>query len=236
MPDTANTWTRHLFIRIVSVAFFSALAFVPAQAIDEYPDSGAFPTTTTVSTSAPTIFVGQSVTITAIVSSLQGSIPDGETITFFEGFEKNRVQIGTGTTSGGVARLTTSSLPAGGDALTAVYPGDGTFKASHGTFKQAVDKYTTTTTIVSSQNPSHHGDPPIFTITVSSNEGGPAPTGIVFVTYGIGNLTLFSGTAQAEMPDYSPGHRSFTGHYRGDDAHKESTSQPLIQVILWKDQ
>ena len=80
------------------------------------------PTTTVVTTSASTLTFGQSVTLTATVTAAPSSpeIPTG-TVSFMVG---NTV-VGTATLSGGVARCTTGSLPAGTDVVTAVYSGDG---------------------------------------------------------------------------------------------------------------
>ena len=47
-------------------------------------------------------------TFTATVTSGFGTIPDGELVTFYDG----ATEIGTGTTAGGMAAFTTSSLTA----------------------------------------------------------------------------------------------------------------------------
>jgi hypothetical protein len=77
--------------------------------------------------------VGQSVTFTATVTS-SPLIPDGETVTFYNG----ATQIGTGTTTNGVATLTTSFSAAGKYTIKASYPGDAFHKAGSGTVKQTV--------------------------------------------------------------------------------------------------
>jgi hypothetical protein len=185
---------------------------------------------TTLATSGSPSFVGQSVTFTATVTSTGGPIPDGELVTFYDGNSKDETEIGTGTTAGGVATFTTAMLAAEGHTIRATYPGDATFQPSSGKVKQVVNKYTTTTTLVSSMNPSYHGDPPYFTVTVIS-AGGPTPTGEVFVTGYVGTATLSGGTATLQMPDYSPGKRHFTAFYRGDAFNDTSKSQVLIQVV-----
>ncbi len=77
-------------------------------------------TTTIVASSLnPSIF-GQAVTFTATVSA------GGGTVTFMDG----ATSLGTGTLSGGVATLTTSSLAVGNRSITAVYGGDGTHAGS----------------------------------------------------------------------------------------------------------
>jgi uncharacterized repeat protein (TIGR03803 family) len=63
---------------------------------------------------------GQPVTFTAVVSSGTAAVADGETVTF----KYKTTVLGTGTVSGGSASFTTSTLPAGSDAIKAAYGGD----------------------------------------------------------------------------------------------------------------
>ena len=95
--------------------------------------------------------------------STKGSIPDGETITFYVGVNL----IGTASTAGGVATLTTSSLTAGTNTIKAVYAGDSTFKTSYGTLRQVVNRYSTSTSFTSSLNPSIYGQAVTFTAAVT---------------------------------------------------------------------
>ena len=87
------------------------------------PDS----TTTVVEASASTLRFGQSVTLTATVTAAPSSLgtPTG-TVTFMVG---NTV-VGTAPLSGGVAQCVTQALPAGMDAVTAVYSGGVNFSGS----------------------------------------------------------------------------------------------------------
>jgi hypothetical protein len=79
---------------------------------------------------------GQTVTFTALVTSVYGAIPDGETVTFYDGSNA----IGAGVTRGGMAIFSTSSLAAKTHVIKAVYFGDLTFEPSSGKVKQVVDK------------------------------------------------------------------------------------------------
>jgi hypothetical protein len=83
-------------------------------------------TTTTLTNVNPSpANLGQAVTLTATVTVAAGA-PAGS-VTFFNG----TTPLGNGTVgAGGVATLTTSSLPAGSDTLTAIYSGDGTNASS----------------------------------------------------------------------------------------------------------
>jgi hypothetical protein len=64
--------------------------------------------------------LGQAVALTATLSADFALTANGETVTFLS---NNRI-IGTGAIASGVATLSTSSLPAGVNDLTATYPGD----------------------------------------------------------------------------------------------------------------
>jgi hypothetical protein len=90
---------------------------------------------TKVSSSGSPSVVGQAVTFTAKVSQKQGAnIPDGELVTFYD----RSVEIGTGTTTNGIATFTTSSLKVGTHVIKAVYAGDTRIMSSHGQVKQIV--------------------------------------------------------------------------------------------------
>jgi hypothetical protein len=74
------------------------------------------------------------VAFTATVSS-KGSVPNGSTITFYNGATK----IGTSTTTNGVATLATSFSSAGKYTIEASYAGDAFHQESSGTVKQVVN-------------------------------------------------------------------------------------------------
>jgi hypothetical protein len=76
----------------------------------------------------------QMVTLTAAVAS-NPAVPNGETITFYDG----KSSLGTGTTTGGMASLTTSFSKAKTYTIKATYPGDAFHKASTGTVKLIVN-------------------------------------------------------------------------------------------------
>jgi hypothetical protein len=91
-------------------------------------------TKTTLTTSGSPSLVNQPVKFTATVTSTL-PIPDGEAVTFYSG----KMDIGTGTTTDGVATLTSSFSTAGTYAIKASCPGDAFHKASSGMVKQVVD-------------------------------------------------------------------------------------------------
>ena len=104
-------------------------SFSPADTID-YTAGTASVTLTVVpatpqiqvTASANPVFVSNAVTLTANLVA-QPSTPTGS-VTFYDG----TTAIGTVTANGGTATLTTSALPAGNLAITAVYSGDNNFK------------------------------------------------------------------------------------------------------------
>jgi len=189
---------------------------------------GRAPTSTSLTTSGSPSLIGGSVTFTAKVSWIYGTVPDGEVVTFFDG----TLAIGTGNTSSGVAKFTTSSLAARTHTIKATYPGDATFKPSNGFVKQVVKKYPTTTTLTSSLNPSQFGQAVTFTAHATST--GPAPTGSVeFLdgTTSIGVVTLSGGVAKLTKSDLAIGTHSIRAHYNGDAASSTSTSAIVKQVV-----
>jgi hypothetical protein len=185
-------------------------------------------TTSQVTTSGSPTFVGQPVTFTATVTSTYGAIPDGETVTYYDG----TTVIGSKLTKGGVAAFTTSSLTGKTHTIKAIYAGDVNFKPSSGSVMQVVEKYSTTTTLTSSPNPSQFGQAMTFTAHVTST--GPAPTGKVkFLdgTTGIGFATLSGGVAKLTKSTLAVGTHPITAHYNGDAASSTSTSAVVNQVV-----
>jgi uncharacterized repeat protein (TIGR03803 family) len=103
----------------------------------EVPNPAPVATTTVLTSSLNPSTHGQAVTFTAEVTSGKGMPPDEETVSFMKG----KTVMGTGRLSGGSASFTTSTLPVGRPAITAVYAGDFNFVAStSNTVKQVVDK------------------------------------------------------------------------------------------------
>ncbi|MGA8763264.1 MAG: Ig-like domain-containing protein [Candidatus Sulfotelmatobacter sp.] len=87
---------------------------------------GAVPTTIKLTSAPNPSNTGQAVKFTATVDSSGGPPPDGETVSFMQGTKK----IGSGTLKSGTAVFTTSKLPQGSHAITAVYAGDANFDSS----------------------------------------------------------------------------------------------------------
>ncbi len=83
------------------------------------------PTTTTLTSSAPSSSFGSQVTFTATVAGGMGNPPTG-TVSFLDG----SATIGTGTLNNGVATFSTSNLSVGVHTITGQYSGDANFLSS----------------------------------------------------------------------------------------------------------
>ena len=99
----------------------------PAIGLTAYPMT----TSMTFAASPNTSLYGQQVALTATLSPsyAQNHTADGEMVTFYSG----SLKLGTTILAGGVATLNTTTIPAGSNALTAVYAGDTNFTAVTGT-------------------------------------------------------------------------------------------------------
>jgi len=188
-------------------------------------------TTTKVTSSGSPSFINQPVTFTATITSTYGPIPNGETVTFYDGTAK----IGTGTTTSGVAAFSTSTLTVKTHTIKATYPGDATFKASSGTVTQVVKLYPSTTSVpTSSLNPSTYGQSVTLRATVASTAPS-TPTGTV--TFKNGTTSLGSATLNANSvatltkTNLPAGSLSITAVYNGDSETAKSTSAKLLQTV-----
>jgi hypothetical protein len=92
----------------------------------------------------------------------------------------------------------------------------------------------TTTTLISSQNPSNYGQGVTFTATVTAQYGGTPAGTVSFFDGGtnIGNSNLnSSGVATLTTSTLSVGTHSITATYNGDANFAPSTSPALYQVV-----
>ena len=186
-------------------------------------------TTTTLTSSLNPSTYGQTVTLTAASSSKAGTPPNGETVTFMKGTKV----LGTGELSAGSAAFETSTLTAGTNAVKAVYAGDTNFATSTSkALSQVVDKATTTTTLVSSLNPSNAGQSVTFTATVKPQFSG-TPTGNVTFTDGATTLktvAVSAGAAKYTTTKLAEGKHSISATYNGS-ASFDSSSSSLTQTV-----
>jgi hypothetical protein len=188
-------------------------------------------TTTTVTSSVNPSSWHQSVTFTATVHGAFGGVPTG-IVTF-----KNAAGVlGTGAlNASGVATLSTTALSVGVHSITIVYPGDTDFTASTSSpLAQTVNKAATTTTLISSLNPSNHGQAVTFTATIAPAFGG-AVTGTV--NFKDGSTIIGSGTVSAAKKatfttsTLTVGTHPITAVYQASTNLKSSFSTAVKQVV-----
>src|ERR1700686_5008093 len=154
-------------------------------------------TSTNLTALLPTIFAGQSDTLTASVTSIGGVVPTG-TVTF----SSNGSQLGTPVTlTNGSATLVTIALPVGSDSITAVYSGDSTYGGDTSnavsvivnpdpTVKATPSGDITVITLISTST-----SPVTFTLNVPSNftilTGGTGGTCPSPITWSGGSCTVY---------------------------------------------
>jgi hypothetical protein len=203
-------------------ATFSASSASLAQVVQKYPTS-----TSLTSSLNPSIY-GQPVTLSATVSSA-GSPPTG-TVTFKKGTTNLASPV---TLSSGLATLTLTNLVPGTLSITATYNGDGSSAVSTSAppLTQIVNMASTSTTVVSSLNPSTLGQLVTFTATVSSATVTPAGT----VTFSsgatvLGTKSLAGGKASLATTTLPQGTNTITATYNGT-ANITGSTASLTQTV-----
>jgi len=188
-------------------------------------------TTTTVTSSVNPSSWHQGVTFTATVHGAFGGVPTG-TVTFKNGAGV----LGTGVlNASGVATLTTTALSVAVHSIAITYPGDTDYVASNSSpLAQTVTKAATTTTLVSSLNPSNSGQAVTFTATITPAFGG-AVTGTV--NFKDGTTVIGSGTVSAAKKatfttsTLTSGTHSISAVYQASTNLKGSFSTAVKQVV-----
>jgi len=190
-----------------------------------------FATTSTVTSSSqnPSTY-GTQVTFTAAVSSATGT-PTGKVT-----FKAGKSTLGTGILSSGTAGYTTQAtqLAAGNDSVTAVYGGDTSHAPSTSPiFSQVVNKAATTTTLMSSPNPSGVNQSVTLTATVAAPTGLPTPTGKVQFFRGkavLGTVALSNGSAILTTTFTRTGSFTLKVSYQGTTNYL-SSSDTVVQTV-----
>ncbi|NBM14614.1 Ig-like domain repeat protein [Streptomyces sp. GC420] len=234
-------------------------ATLPAGTYSVTADYGG-DTNFTASTGTDTHTVVQAATLTTVTSSPDPSVR-GETVTLTATVAA--VSPGAGTPTGtvtftisggptipvalnadGVATVDISTLTAGTYSITAAYGGDSNFTASTGTDTHTVNPAPTTTTVISSPDPSVVGETVTFTATVTPDVPGPGtPTGTVtFVIDGTVTLTapITGGSASVTYSGLNIGPHTVTASYGGDadfapssgaDTHTVTGASTITTVV-----
>jgi hypothetical protein len=182
--------------------------------------TGSNPTSTTLSASSNPVTAGQSITLTAIVT---GQSPTG-TITFI----KNGATLATVPVANGQATYTQAYDWANTKSIYAEYSGDIINQASISSLLDLViNPATSTTTLVSSENPANLGDSVMFTATVTSSSGLTPPDGglVTFTQNGnvIATVPLAGGQASYTAVFEVANTKSMVASYAGDVTNQGST-------------
>jgi hypothetical protein len=191
-------------------------------------------TTTVVAASVNPSVSGQTVTYTATVSAVA---PASGTRTGTVAFEDGGFAIAGCAAqflgAAGTATCATNALAAGPHTITAVYSGDGNFTTSTSPALTQTVLSTTTTTVVSSTNPSVLGQSIQYTATVA---GGPTVTGTIIFRDGGANIAgcvavaMAAGSASCTVSPTVASHK-ITAVYSGDASNVASTSAVMTQVV-----
>jgi hypothetical protein len=224
---SAHTATRLASGRVL-VAAGSSTNFAIVATAELYDPAADEPNTSVTLTASPApATYGQSVTLTAAVTSGTG-VPTGS-VEFFDG----ATSLGTASLSGGIAEVTTAALSAGSHSLSAVYtPDSGDFTPASGVADLTVIAAATATTIASSANPSSLGQAVTFTATVAG--AGGTPIGSVEFLDGatpVGTAELSGGAASLTVSALGAGTHLITASYSGGGNFASSVSSSLSQTV-----
>ena len=206
-------------------------------------------TATTVSSSAATSAFGQTVTFTATIGLVRPATtavaaPTGSVV-FYDHGAAISPAVPLITTNGVTsASFAAATLSVGLHSITAVYSDDANFAPSSTTspLAQTVNKASTTTTIVSSANPSVSGQSVMFTAQVTVNNPGSQaaanPTGTV--TFYDGGVAIGTGTLSNTATDtatfttrsLSTTTHSITAAFSGDGNFSASGMSAALQQVV----
>ena len=183
-----------------------------------------------------TAIAGQTVMLSAKVSSTAASAVPTGLVSFFSGttLVGSAALDGTGT---GAASITATTV-ASNFPITAIYAGDTTYKVSAsaaGTISVIGSTVGTTTTVTSSNASAGTGTAVTFTATVTpavSTYGSPAGT-VTFLdgSTSLGTATLSGGVATLATSSLAAGTHSLTATYAGGGLFGGSSSAVLTETI-----
>jgi hypothetical protein len=198
--------------------------FYASAGTDTHTVVRAATTTTVVGVPDPAVF-GEAVTLSAMVTAVPpgAGVPSG-TVTFsLSGGQSGEVALdatGTATASG--------SLPAGVYYTTATYNGDADFTGSSDSNIHTVEQASTTTTVVSSPDPSTFGEAVTVKATVApvAPGAGVATGTVTYLIDGGGPIDVpLDGSGQASLVTsaLASGSHDITAVYGGDTEFTGST-------------
>jgi hypothetical protein len=190
-------------------------------------------TTTVLTTSPNPSFYGESVTFTAEVTSNDSPVSSG-TVQFFNGASQLPPASMTGP---GQWALKDALLPKGADSISAQYVGSVGFSPStSNTVTQVVNTPASTTTIlITSEDPITYGSAVTFTAIVILSNGSPVTTGSVQFALGsqtkMVGLNHTTGEAMWNYINLGAGSYTVTATYLPSTGYAGSMSAPVTQVV-----
>ncbi|MGC1616878.1 MAG: CotH kinase family protein [Candidatus Acidiferrum sp.] len=169
---------------------------------------------------------------------LSAQVTGANTLSGTVSFMSGGVLLGTGTLDGtGTASLTTANLPAGNDALQAVYNGNtsqGLSTSPASTVTVLGPLLNTVTSLNSLAASAGAGHSVVFTVSVLGNSGTTTPTGtITFVANGttLGSIS-YPNAASFATKNLPGGNVSIQAVYSGDGTYQGSSSNTAHLTIL----
>ncbi len=184
-------------------------------------------TVTLTSSNNPSVF-GENVTFTVTVTSPIGPPPDGQQVTLYNATVLP-VQI---MLTNGTGSRTVNFAAAGTSNVRAVYTGDATFGFGSAAVQQIVTRAPTTTSIVSSPNPSAPGQAVTLTIRVAASVGTPSgAVSIMIDGRRRGSVNLVNGLASISMtPSRTRGSFRIDATYSGAQNYEPSAATVTHEV------
>ncbi len=185
-----------------------------------------FSTSMSFHISATSLPVTQALTMTATMTSANGT-PTGHVNFILTPPSGTVTTVSVALDASGTATYTTN-LPAGDNAVQAIYPLQGGYLSSTSTVYQVtVNKLATTSTMTVSPTTILAGQSITFNASVQGSGGTPTGTlGIMEDTVNIVSATLVSGAASISTTYLSAGTHNMTAYYVGDPTFAPSTSAP----------
>ena len=200
--------------------------------ITENVVNGPPPPTTSVTiwVSQNPAVVGQSLTVTASVSTSNAEVPTGSVQ-----FNDGATALGTVPLAGGQASVTITFTTAGSHTLYARYSGDRGFPGSSSLYGILVIRAATSLALTTNPGTSVFGQAVILTAALAANSRGlPAPSGQIQFFDGtalLGAAALASGGASITLSNLIPGTHQLKATYGGDSTWNTSTSAAVIQAV-----
>jgi trimeric autotransporter adhesin len=186
--------------------------------------------TATLTPSATSITIAQSLTVDVTISGGSGT-PTGTVILSGGGYTSSTVNLdGAGKAS---FTIPAGALAAGNDTLTVTYGGDSTYASTTGTTSVTVTKLPATVTVTPASSSIFVNQS--LSVTVKVSGSGATPTGTVTLSsgsYTSAATTLTSGSATITIPANSlaVGTASLSASYTGDSAYATATGTGSVTV------